>query len=80
MLRSEPARVDSGCDRVTRFVHARGAHVGNFLVTKISEDETWVVVAEWMRTKEPDQSDFTVCKRYGSDNSIFVARILFDRP
>jgi len=53
--------------------------LGNFGVTKISEHETWVTAAEWMQGKLPDWKNPLNCERYGSDNSIFVARILFDR-
>jgi len=60
-------------------VPERGARLGNFGVTKISEHETWVTAAEWMQGKLPDWKNPLNCERYGSDNSIFVARILFDR-
>ena len=53
----------------------RGARLGNFGVTRISDTESWVTVAEWMQTKLPDPYDCTRCERYGSDNSIFVARV-----
>ena len=42
------------------------------------ENETWVVVPEWMQTNPPDPFDCTVCEKYGSDNSIFLARIRFN--
>ena len=58
-------------------VPERGARLGNFGVTRVSENETWVVVSEWMQTTDPDPFDCTVCERYGSDNSVFVARIRF---
>ena len=58
-------------------VPERGARLGNFGVTQISENETWVVVSEWMQTTLPNPFDCTVCERYGSDNSVFVAKIRF---
>lgn len=58
-------------------VPERGARLCNFGVTKISERESWVSVAEWMQTKLPDPFDSTLCERYGSDNSIYVAKIRF---
>jgi hypothetical protein len=58
-------------------VPMRGARLGNFGVAKISENESWVVVAEWMQTTAPDPHDSTVCEKYGSDNSIFLAKIRF---
>jgi lysophospholipase L1-like esterase len=45
----------------------RGARLGNFAVTKVNDNETWVTVAEWMQP--------VGCEKYGSDNSIYVARI-----
>ena len=48
-------------------VPQRGARLGNFAVTKVSEVETWVTVAEWMQPAGVE--------KYGSDNSVFVARI-----
>ena len=53
----------------------RGARLGNFGVTKISESESWVTVAEWMQTKPPHYWDCQVCEKHGSDNSVFVVKI-----
>jgi hypothetical protein len=53
----------------------RGARLGNFGVTAASDDETWVVAAEWMQTTAPDPHDSRVCERYGSNNTIFLARL-----
>lgn len=52
-------------------VPEQGARLGNFGVCNISENETWVVVSEWM------QSNPKVCEKYGSDNSVFAARIIW---
>jgi hypothetical protein len=56
-------------------VPERGARLCNFGVTEISERETWVTVAEWMQTREPDPYDVTQCEKYGSDNTVWVARV-----
>jgi hypothetical protein len=69
------ARVDTQRLRVIRetervLVPERGARLGNFGVTKISEEENWVTVAEWMQPRGVE--------RYGSDGSVFVARIHWD--
>lgn len=45
----------------------RGARLGNFGVTDVNEDETWVTDAEWMQPKGVEKR--------GSDGSVFVARI-----
>ena len=61
-------------------VPERGARLGNFGITAASPQESWVVVAEWMQTGPPDPFDCTVCERYGSDNTIFIARLHWNRP
>ena len=48
-------------------VHERGARLGNFGVTDVSPNETWVTVSEWM---QPDGVE-----KYGSDGSVYVAKI-----
>lgn len=50
----------------------RGARLGNFGITDISPDETWVTVSEWMQPEGVE--------KYGSDGSVFVARIHWDKP
>jgi hypothetical protein len=50
----------------------RGARLGNFSVCNVSQNETWVVVAEWM---QPDG-----CEQYGSNNTIWAARIVWSEP
>ena len=47
-----------------------GARLGNFFVTDVSENEVWVSVAEWMQP--------VGCEKYGSDNSIWRTKILFE--
>ncbi|MEZ5105210.1 MAG: hypothetical protein R2757_11985 [Draconibacterium sp.] len=53
-------------------VPERGARLGNFGVTDISQDETWVTVSEWMQPEGVE--------KYGSDGSVFVARIKWQKP
>lgn len=53
-------------------VPERGARLGNFGVTEISKHETWVTVSEWMQPKGAE--------KYGSDGSVYVARINWDQP
>ncbi len=53
----------------------RGARLGNFGCTSISADESWVIASEWMQTNPPNPFDWNICMKYGSDNSIFIARI-----
>lgn len=53
-------------------VPERGARLGNFGVTDVSENETWVTVSEWMQPHGVE--------KYGSDGSVFVARIHWNSP
>ena len=50
----------------------RGARLGNFSVCNVSRRETWVLVAEWMQPAG--------CEQYGSDNTIWIARIMWSDP
>lgn len=57
-------------------VPERGARLGNFGVCEVSDNETWVTVAEWMQKNGPD----VVIKPdnpQGADNSVYAARILW---
>lgn len=51
-------------------VPERGAKLGNFDVVDINENETWVVVAEWM-----EQRAGLISTEYGSNNSVFISRL-----
>jgi hypothetical protein len=51
-------------------VPGRGARLGNFGVTDVTDNETWVTVAEWMQPRGVE--------RYGSDGSVWVARIRWE--
>ncbi len=67
MARVDPERLVVVRDTEVEVVPNRGARIGNFSVCRITEAETWVVVAEWM---QPDG-----CEQYGCDNTIWVSRI-----
>jgi hypothetical protein len=53
-------------------VPERGARLGNFGVTEVSPDETWVTAAEWMQPQGVEKR--------GSDNRIWVAKIQWHQP
>lgn len=53
----------------------RGAALGNFGVTQVSDHEWWVVTSEWMQAPPPDPYDCRICEQRGSDNSVFVASV-----
>lgn len=70
-------RVIRSTERV--LVLERGARLGNFAVTEVNEHETWVTVAEWMQTWGPNIV-IPPDNRYGADNRVYVARIVWDTP
>ena len=41
----------------------------------VNENEALVIASEWMQTTPPDSKDYTKCMKYGSDNSIWIAKI-----
>ena len=53
-------------------VPERGARLGNFGIVDVSPDESWVTVSEWMQPEGVE--------KYGSDGSVFVAKINWNRP
>ena len=53
----------------------RGARLGNFGCSKLSEGKWVVVAAEWMQGAKKWQG----CMKYGSDNSIFATEIEFNK-
>lgn len=57
-------------------VPERGARLGNFAVTEVSENETWVTVAEWMQTHSPNII-IPPNNAFGADNTVWAARILW---
>ena len=54
-----------------------GARLGNFNVTDVSENEFWLVTAEWMQTVPPNNYNWKNCVKYGADNRIWRAKIKF---
>jgi len=68
----DPNRLVVRRETERELVPNRGARLGNFAVCNVSPEETWVVVAEWM---QPDG-----CEKYGSDNTIWAARLLWHEP
>lgn len=72
MARVDPERLCVIRETEQIIVPERGARLGNFGVTDVSQDETWVTVSEWMQPEGVE--------RYGSDGSIWVARIHWNKP
>lgn len=59
-------------------VPEHGARLGNFGVTEIDANETWVTVAEWMQTNPPMRI-IPLDNPWGAANRIYAARIRFDQ-
>ncbi|MEI3002764.1 MAG: sialidase family protein [Victivallis sp.] len=69
-------RIRRDTDRIA--VPERGARLGNFGCAHLSGTESWVVVSEWMQSPgPPGPENLKRCTDRGSDNSIFIARLLF---
>lgn len=55
-------------------VPERGARLGNFGCQSYSYETGYVFVSEWMQN---DPQGWEACAKYGSDNSIFVSKIMY---
>jgi hypothetical protein len=77
MAEVDPEKLCVIRDSEIELVPNRGARLGNFGVSRLSANEYLVVVSEWMQTTQPDPFDYTVCQKYGSDNSIFMVKVTF---
>ncbi len=69
MARVNPQSLQVERGTEIELVANRGARLGNFGITTINPDESWVTVAEWM---QPDGVE-----RFGSDNSMHVVQLKF---
>lgn len=61
-------------------VPEKGARLGNFGVTEISDYETWVTAAEWMQGPGPNYHDPKPLVARGADNRIWVAKVKWSPP
>jgi hypothetical protein len=57
-----------------------GARYGNFGVTEVSENETWVTETEWMQTWKQASVVIPVDNKWGAKNRVYAARILWEKP
>jgi hypothetical protein len=79
------ARVDPDKLEVIRaseqiLVPEKGARMGNFGITKISPDEAWVTVTEWMQAPGPNYHDPAPLIKRGADNRVWVAKLKWAKP
>ena len=56
-------------------VPEKGARLGNFGVTEVSENETWVTVTEWMQGPAPHHHDTQRLVDQGADNRVWIAKL-----
>ncbi|MDO5554404.1 MAG: exo-alpha-sialidase [Planctomycetia bacterium] len=57
-------------------VPERGAPLGNFGVTQVSDKEAWVIVAEDMQSPRfPAPDQYLDCEKHGSNNTIWLSRL-----
>ena len=79
------ARVEPETLRIVRsseqvLVPEHGARLGNFGVTEVNENETWVTVTEWMQAPGPNYSDPAPLIARGADNRVWVAKVKWTKP
>lgn len=73
---AEKLQVIRATERV--LIPERGASLGSaFGVTEVSPNETWVTTAEWM---QGPKGISVPGNKYGSDNSVYAARIFWKTP
>ncbi|QIF05126.1 GDSL-type esterase/lipase family protein [Roseimicrobium sp. ORNL1] len=56
-----------------------GSRFGNFGITEVNENETWVTDSDWMQTHGPNYI-IPKSNAYGADDRIYAARILWAKP
>ena len=102
MAQVDPQRLCVIRDSERVIIPERGARLGNFAITEVNENETWVVAAEWMQNGgrnamaalhklgivnghkngapyQPSTNYSAECEAFGSDNTIWVARIIWEK-
>lgn len=52
-----------------------GARLGNFGITEVSQNETWVTVTEWMQGPGPNYRDPQPLVARGSNNRVWIAKV-----
>jgi len=103
MAQVDPERMVVLRETERAVVPERGARLGNFGITEVSADETWVVEAEWMQNSGPWAKTMLdilrermpaeevealaatphlcgACEQFGSDNTVWCSRLIWDRP
>lgn len=70
------ARVDPQSLRLCRateriIIPEKSSRLGNFGITRVSENESWIVVSEWMQSDKGVQA----CVTGGGNNRIWIGRL-----
>ena len=60
-------------------VPEKGARMGNFGITEVTPNETWVTVTEWMQAPGPNYSDPEPLIKRGADNRVWVAKLKWEK-
>ena len=79
MARVDPDSLAVIRETETVVVPERGARLGNFGITEVSENETWITVAEWMQAAHPNVL-IPTDNAFGADNSVYAARLFWSPP
>ena len=79
------ARIDPETLKVVRsseqvLVPEHGARLGNFGVTEVDANESWVTVTEWMQAPGPRYFDPAPLVARGADNRVWVAKLKWNTP
>jgi len=80
IARVDPDKLTIIRDSEQILVPEKGARLGNFGVTEVSPNETWVTVTEWMQAPGPNYHDPTPLIERGADNRIWVAKLKWKKP
>jgi hypothetical protein len=80
IARVDPDKLTIIRDSEQVLVPEKGARLGNFGVTEVSPNETWVTVTEWMQAPGPNYHDPTPLIERGADNRIWVAKLKWQKP
>ena len=80
VARVDPDKLTIIRDSEQVLVPEKGARLGNFGVTEVSPNETWVTVTEWMQAPGPNYHDPTPLIERGADNRIWVAKLKWQNP
>lgn len=80
IARVDPENLTVIRDSEQILVPEKGARLGNFGVTEVSANETWVTATEWMQAPGPNYHDPAPLIERGADNRIWIAKLKWKKP